>query len=167
VSVVHSIVGSSLRWVAAMASGAFVVWSSVAFLAVNVTPAIEGAVVLKHGDGRALRHIANLEPMPAGSITALAPMPTTKASPAIVQATTETVKPAESLLDDRWRVAAGLNVRRDASSRSAVIGTLAKGRTVRVIDSRRGWRLVEYESGLRGWVYGRYLTQEATVAAAE
>jgi uncharacterized protein YgiM (DUF1202 family) len=151
---------------AAMASGAFVVWSSLAFLAVNVAPAIEGAVILKRDDERSPRYIANLEPIPAGSITALSPMPKAKPLPAVMQATTR-VAPAESLTNDRWRVAAGVNVRRDASSRSAVIGSLPKGQTVRVIDSKRGWRLIEYKSGLRGWVYGRYLTQEATVAAAD
>jgi hypothetical protein len=157
-----------MRWMAAMATGAFVLWASIAFLAVNVMPAIEGSVVLKRVDERAPHNVPNLEPIPAGSITALAPMPKVKTPPVVTQASVETaVTPGSDALGDRWKVAEGVNVRRDASSRSAVIGTLPPGETVRVIDSRRGWRLVEYKSGIRGWIYGRYLTQAATVAAAD
>jgi uncharacterized protein YgiM (DUF1202 family) len=153
---------------AAMATGAFVVWASIAFLVTNVTPVIEGAVVLKSDDERAPRNVANLEPIPAGSITALAPMPKAKELPAAMQASVETaVAPPPTALAESYKVVDGVNVRRDASSRSAVIGTLRPGETVRVVDSRRGWRLVEYKSGVRGWVYGRYLTQAATVAAAD
>ncbi len=163
----NPIVGSSLRWVAATATGAFVVWASIAFLAVNMMPAIEGSVVLKRVDERAPHNVPSLDPIPAGSITALAPMPKTKTLPVVTQASVETAVTPEDALGDRWKVVAGVNVRRDASSRSAVIGSLAPGETVRVVDSRRGWQLVEYKSGIRGWVYGRYLTQAATVAAAD
>jgi hypothetical protein len=151
----------------AMAAGAFVVWASIAFLVVNVTPVIEGSIVLKRVDERAPRNVANLQPIPAGSITALAPMPKPKALPAAAQASVETAVAPPTALADSFKVVEGVNVRRDASSRSAVIGTLRPGETVRVVESRRGWRLVEYKSGIRGWVYGRYLTQAATVAAAD
>ena len=150
-----------------MAAGAFVVWASIAFLVVSVTPVIEGSIVLKSVDERAPRNVANLEPIPPGSITALAPMPKPKALPPATQASAETAVTPPTALADSYKVVDGVNVRRDASSRSAVIGTLRPGETVRVVDSRRGWRLVEYKSGIRGWVYGRYLTQAATVAAAD
>ncbi len=155
-----------------MATGAFVVWASIAFLAVNMMPAIEGSVVLKRLDERVPHNVPSLDPIPAGSITALAPMPKIKSPPVVTQASFETAAtpdavPAEAALADRRKVVDGVNVRRDASSRSAVIGTLAPGESVRVVESRRGWRLVEYKSGIRGWVYGRYLTQAATVAAAD
>ena len=95
-------------------------------------------------------------------------MPKPKELPAATQASVETaVAPPPTALAESYKVVDGVNVRRDASSRSAVIGTLRPGETVRVVDSRRGWRLVEYKSGVRGWVYGRYLTQAATVAAAD
>jgi SH3-like domain-containing protein len=169
VSVVNPIISPALRWLAAMATGAFVVWASLAFLAVNVAPAIQGAVVLKRDGERQPRNLGNLQPIPAGSITALAPMPTVvdKAPPATVPASVDTAVASVATAGEPWRVVSGVNVRRDASSRSPVVATLARGKTVRVIDSRRGWRLVEYESGIRGWVYGRYLTQTATVAAAQ
>jgi hypothetical protein len=159
VSVVNPIVSPALRWLAAMATGAFVVWASAAFLAVNVAPAIQGAVVLKRDGERQPRNLGNLQPIPAGSITALAPMPpaVVKAAPATVPASIDTAVASASPAGGPWRVVSGVNVRRDASSRSHVVATLARGRTVRVIDSRRGWRLVEYESGIRGWVCVRYL----------
>jgi hypothetical protein len=169
VSVVNPILSPALRWLAAMATGAFVVWASVAFLAVNVAPGIQGAVVLKRDGEREPRNLGNLQPIPAGSITALAPLPraAVKAPPATVPVSVHAAVTSVSPPGEPWRVVSGVNVRRDASSDSAVIATLPRGRTVRVIDSRRGWRLIEYESGIRGWVYGKYLVQGATVAAAE
>jgi uncharacterized protein YgiM (DUF1202 family) len=151
-----------------MVTGAFFVWASIAFLAANLVPAIEGAVVLKADDARGPRFVANIEPVPPGSLNMIPPLPrvVVKAPPATAPAGVETAV-ASAATGERWRVVSGVNVRRDASSRSAVVGTLPRGETVRVIDSRRGWRLVEYESGIRGWVYGKYLTQDATVAAAE
>jgi hypothetical protein len=168
VSVVNPIIGPALRWTAAMATGAFFAWASIAFLAASIVPAIDGMVVLKAEGAPGLRHVANIEPVPPGSLNMIPPLPkaAVKAVPATVPASVETTI-ATAPVGQRWRVLSGVNVRRDASSRSAVVGTLPRGQTVRVIDSRRGWRLVEYESGIRGWVYGKYLTQDATVATAE
>src|SRR5688500_2450731 len=107
-----------------MATGAFFAWASIAFLAASIVPAIDGMVVLKAEGAPGLRHVANIEPVPPGSLNMIPPLPkaAVKAVPATVPASVETTI-ATAPVGQRWRVLSGVNVRRDASSRSAVVGT--------------------------------------------
>lgn len=53
-----------------------------------------------------------------------------------------------------------LNVRLESTKKSPVVGILYLGSVVEVLEKRRNWTLVSWQSGdiaMQGWVYSRYL----------
>lgn len=125
--------------------------------------------------------IASIEPLPAGSISAIVPLsapakgePVAAATPpvaAVTEATAavvdiETAVAATAAVEQvaapvdpqrpRMIATSGVNVRDRPSSKSIVIGTLRGGASVEVLGNNRGW--IHVSDGSRtGWVYERYL----------
>lgn len=126
--------------------------------------------------------IASIEPLPAGSISAIVPLSApAKGEPVAAAATppvaavteapaaavdTETAVAATAAVEQvaapvdpqrpRMVATSGVNVRDRPSSKSIVIGTLRGGASVEVLGNNRGW--IHVSDGSRtGWVYERYL----------
>lgn len=159
---------SAARWLAAIALGAFVVGASATFLTRN-TPAVVSAAVVKPAVStkRVPSYIARIEPLPPGSITAIAPLPKTVpvSQPAAAPEVVATTAP-EPATADTFRVLTDVNVRRGASSQSPRVGSVRKGDVVTMLAREGKWILVD-ANGLQGWIYGKYLSapNETTVAA--
>lgn len=68
------------------------------------------------------------------------------------------VPPAIETLPLEVVVAARLNVRAGPGAEHAVVGKLARGEQVRVLEEASGWKRVRPDvGGLEGWVAGEYL----------
>mgnify|MGYP001100480908 CR=1 FL=1 len=52
----------------------------------------------------------------------------------------------------------GLNIRAEPSVKAAVLGSLAKGESVEILEQVGHWILVRTSEQLEGYVYGAYLT---------
>ncbi len=158
---------STLRYVAAMAVGGFFLWASVSSLMVSLPNGINADPAARQ-EPRDFS-IPNLEPIAAGTISALTPLPKSATAaepvveampPAVVE--TALAAPAEvaALNGPALRVTSGgLNVRSDADKRSRLVGALGRGDLVYVIEERGSWRLVETGNGIRGWVSAKYLAE--------
>jgi uncharacterized protein YgiM (DUF1202 family) len=112
-------------------------------------------------------YLISIAPIAPGSVSAIAPLPKASAVPAVIAKATPASDPGETHPVDYWQVvASGLNVRSEASSSSRRIGSLQGGERV-VIEAQNGkWALVRSDSGLRGWVFTRYLAKN-TAALTE
>jgi uncharacterized protein YgiM (DUF1202 family) len=163
---------SAARWLSAIALGAFVVGGSAAFLSRNAPAVVSAAVVqpTTTSTKRVPSYIARIAPIPSGSISAITPLPSTAPAAQAVAATipaaaTEAAEPR----GDSFRVITdGLNVRRNASSKSARVGSVRQGEIVTMLAREGGWVLIE-SNGIQGWVFGKYLqpVDETTVAAID
>ena len=128
--------------------------------------------------------VADVEPLPSGSVSAIVPIPAAPAEPepvtpaadvtpppadtsaqpaviasatpeTVVNATTEVETPADAS-GARMVATIAVNVRDRPSNNSNVIGTLPSGVSVAVLDDHQGWIRIS-DGGRTGWVYGRYL----------
>lgn len=80
----------------------------------------------------------------------------------VSKAITSEVDAPKRLRSFRVVTATALNVRQDNSTKSTIVGTLHLGDVVEIVEKKRKWALVRWEStdgntSMRGWVYSRYL----------
>ena len=151
------------------------IFGSVSYLSGAVSAAADGAS--RSASSAGPNFIANLEPLPSGSISAVVPLASPPSSPAqpAAAAVTETApapaaEPASVVATttpkavatpvaparDRMIVTSGVNVRDRPSSKSNVLGTFRAGTLVAVLDTNRGW--IQVSDGTQtGWVYERFL----------
>lgn len=114
-------------------------------------------------------YIATIAPLPAGSVSAIRPLPLRESPTTSGSATLSVAEPAPpveptlaveaaSVGTDQLKVVGnGVNVRSSPKSGSGKVGAIPGGVIVIPLDHRKGWVLVEAPNGLRGWVYGKYL----------
>jgi hypothetical protein len=155
------------RWGAIVLLGTAVLGGSFLFLTQS-TPTVVAATVAPAQARTVPSYIARIETIPAGSISAIAPLPQHPVELATV-ATTETVQPTQIVASppaDLWEVNTAVNVRSDPSKHGARLGALPEREHVRVLDEQRGWVLVVADDGLRGWVYSKFLTKRSETVAA-
>jgi hypothetical protein len=162
VSVVHPMSLSALRYLAAMAVGGFFLWASVSSLMVSLPGGINADLAAKATPKDF--SIPDLEPIAAGTISALTPLPqsATASEPEVAATPPAAVAApaAVAVTGPSLRVTSGgLNVRSDADKYSPLVGALVRGDIVYVIEERGSWRLVETGNGIRGWVSAKYLAE--------
>ena len=61
-----------------------------------------------------------------------------------------------------------VNLREGPSSSASVVGVIAKGATLSVLDRKRGWvQVTDPETGKKGWIYRGNLAGEAKTHTAQ
>jgi uncharacterized protein YraI len=72
----------------------------------------------------------------------------------------EKIQPVQKTVADKQSAtvtASHLNLRRQASAKSEILGVLQKGDRLEVASAKGNWLEVINPDGLKGWVYGRYV----------
>lgn len=147
---------------------------SIAYVGTGVWRLVEASAQSSASDGPDF--VAGIEPVPAGSLSAIVPLPASSAAtappaqPAAPIQQVEPVGPSEVVASadpgtivapptdsgDRMVATISVNVRDRPSNDSRVIGTLPSGAAVAILASHQGWMQIS-DGSRNGWVYGRYL----------
>jgi hypothetical protein len=152
---------SSMRWLSAIGAGLVVLGASSLFLS-KTTPTVVAAAVATPAKIRTTpSYIVDVIPIPAGTISAIAPLPIRQVASAGVPAAVEEVAPKE-----QWRVNTAVNVRGAPSKSGERLGAFEAGELVSIIERRGNWVLVEAPQARRGWVFAKFLTPVSNEAVA-
>jgi uncharacterized protein YgiM (DUF1202 family) len=166
---------SSLLRIAATVLGSAVVFAGCMFFitqsSIGLVTSAEATqpTVVPRATVKRPSYLAPIAEIPAGTISAIQPLPLLRASVAV--AAPEPEQPVDAAAGQPamlWRVdASSLNVRGAPSSKSARVATLRRGEPVTVVEQSGSWARIEMVGGAEGWVFAKYLSRDDAFASID